>query len=164
MFGYFPFIGCASPDINKSLLVEKIMHPDVLKSIKKSVSRLASRPENRGGRIPCEYCRANEKFENEHEVLEHIKSMHPIQCPDCPLKMFKYPTSVRKHFKKFHGNETPFFCKTCTLVFKSSTGVQNHMENEHGIANIVVVNNVVNPMTSTPTPGKIKTLKIKVCM
>ena len=37
------------------------------------------------------------------------------------------------------------------------------MENEHGIANIVVVNNVVqNPMTSTPTPGKIQTLKIKV--
>ena len=82
---------------------------------------------------------------------------------DCPLKMFKYPTSVRKHFKKFHGKETPFFCKTCTLVFKSSTAVQNHMENEHGIANIVVVNNVVqNPMTSTPTPGKIQTLKIKV--
>ena len=77
--------------------------------------------------------------------------------------MFKYPTSVRKHFKKFHGKETPFFCKTCTLVFKSSTAVQNHMENEHGIANIVVVNNVVqNPMTSTPTPGKIQTLKIKV--
>jgi len=123
---------------------------------------LAAKPENRGGRIPCEYCRANEKFENEHEVLEHIKSMHPIQCPDCPLKMFKYPTSVRKHFKKFHGKETPFFCKTCTLVFKSSTAVQNHMENEHGIANIVVVNNVVqNPMTSTPTPGKIQTLKIK---
>ena len=67
--------------MNKSLLVEKIMHPDVLKSIKKSVSRLAAKPENRGGRIPCEYCRANEKFENEHEVLEHIKSMHPIQCP-----------------------------------------------------------------------------------
>ena len=86
-----------------------------------------------------------------------------VNLSDCPLKMFKYPTSVRKHFKKFHGKETPFFCKTCTLVFKSSTAVQNHMENEHGIANIVVVNNVVqNPMTSTPTPGKIQTLKIKV--
>lgn len=68
--------------------------------------------------------------------------MHPIQCPDCPLKMFKYPTSVRKHFKKFHGSHTPYFCKTCTLVFKSPAEVQNHMENEHGIANIVVVNNI----------------------
>ena len=67
--------------------------------------------------------------------------------------MFKYPTSVRKHFKKFHGKETPFFCKTCTLVFKSSTAVQNHMENEHGIANIVVVNNVVqNPQVQNVQP------------
>ena len=77
--------------------------------------------------------------------------------------MFKYPTSVRKHFKKFHGDETPFFCKTCTLVFKSQAAVQNHMENEHGIANIVVVNNVVqNPMTSTPTPGKVQAMRLKV--
>jgi len=154
--------GSTSPDMNKSLLVEKIMHPDVLKSIKKSVSKLAAKPGNRGGRIPCEYCRANEKFDSEHDVLEHIKSMHPMQCPDCPLKMFKYPTSVRKHFKKFHGDETPFFCKTCTLVFKSQAAVQNHMENEHGIANIVVVNNVVqNPMTSTPTPGKVQAMRLK---
>ena len=118
------------------------MHPEVLNSIKKSVARLANRPENKRKMLPCEYCRTNEKFENEDQVLEHVKSMHPIQCPDCPLKMFKYPTSVRKHFKKFHGRETPFFCKTCTLVFKSGQQVQNHMENEHGIANIVVVNNI----------------------
>ena len=37
------------------------------------------------------------------------------------------------------------------------------MENEHGIANIVVVNNVVqNPMTSTPTPGKVQAMRLKV--
>ena len=77
--------------------------------------------------------------------------------------MFKKPKRVRKHFKKYHGEETPFFCETCTVVFKSSTAVKNHMENEHSIDNIVVVNNVVqNPMTSTPNPGKIQTLKIKV--
>ena len=81
IFDFFPILGSTSPDMNKSLLVEKIMHPDVLKSIKKSVSKLAAKPENRGGRIPCEYCRANEKFDSEHDVLEHIKSMHPIQCP-----------------------------------------------------------------------------------
>ena len=139
---------------SKSLLVEKIMHPDVLLSIKKSVAKLAR--EHRG-RIPCEYCRANETFKTEEDVLEHVKNMHPIQCPDCPLKMFKYPTSVRKHFKKFHGSETPYFCKTCTLVFKSADAVQLHMENEHGIANVVVVNS----MTPTSLPPIKNELKIK---
>lgn len=136
----------STDSMNKSLLVEKIMHSDVLKHIKRSVSRLAAK-HPRGQKIPCEYCRTSDKFSNENEVLEHIKHMHPIQCPDCPMKMFKYPTSVRKHFKKNHGKEIPYFCKTCTLVFKSSDDVQNHMENEHGIANIVVINNVI---TSSP--------------
>ncbi len=141
---------------SKSLLVEKIMHPDVLQSIKKSVAKLAR--EHRG-RIPCEYCRANETFKTEENVLEHVKNMHPIQCPDCPLKMFKYPTSVRKHFKKFHGNETPYFCKTCTLVFKSADAVQIHMENEHGIANVVVVNSMSSPV---PVKNELK-MKCIVC-
>lgn len=133
----------SNTECNKSLLVEKIMHTDVLESIKRSVYSLARKlAAEHQKKVPCEYCRANEKFDSADEVLEHIKSMHPIQCPDCPLKMFKYPTSVRKHFKKFHGSDTPYFCKTCTLVFKSADAVQNHMENEHGIANIVVVNNV----------------------
>ena len=133
----------------RSLLVEKIMHPGVLESIKKSVAKLAS--QNKDGKLPCEYCRANEFFDTEHDVLEHVKAMHPIQCPECPLKMFKYPTSVRKHFKKFHGDETPYFCKTCTLVFTDQDAVQDHMENEHGIPNVVVVTNIVqqNPVQHT---------------
>ena len=39
----------------RSLLVEKIMHPGVLESIKKSVAKLAS--QNKDGKLPCEYCR-----------------------------------------------------------------------------------------------------------
>jgi transposase-like protein len=93
------------------------MHSGVLNSIKKSVNRLKT---NLGPHetLPCEYCRANETFATEIDVIEHVKAMHPIQCPDCPMKMFKYPTSVRKHFRKFHPQEVPYFCRTCTLVFK----------------------------------------------
>ena len=123
------------------------MHPGVLESIKKSVSKLAA--HNKGEKLPCEYCRANELFDTEHDVLEHVKNMHPIQCPQCPLKMFKYPTSVRKHFKKFHGDETPYFCKTCTLVFTDQDAVQYHMDNEHGIPNVVVVTNIVTQTQSS---------------
>ena len=79
--------------------------------------------------------------------------MHPIQCPQCPLKMFKYPTSVRKHFKKFHGDETPYFCKTCTLVFTDQDAVQEHMENEHGIPNVVVVTNIVHQQNGHAAAG-----------
>ena len=126
------------------------MHPGVLESIKKSVAKLAS--HNKDEKLPCEYCRANELFDTEHDVLEHVKNMHPIQCPQCPLKMFKYPTSVRKHFKKFHGDETPYFCKTCTLVFTDQDAVQYHMDNEHGIPNVVVVTNIVTQTSSNSPP------------
>ena len=136
-------------------LVEKIMHSGVLDSIKKSVSKLAY--QNNGINIPCIYCRANEIFDNENDVLEHVKLMHPIQCPYCPLKMFKYPTSVRKHFKKFHGFEKPYFCHTCTLVFTDQDTVQDHMENEHIIPkeeklvtlNAVQINNTTSEMGIT---------------
>ena len=136
-----------------SLLEEKFMHPDVLVSITISVAKLAS--ENKNDKLPCEYCRANEFFDSEHDVLEHIKTAHPIQCPYCPLKMFKYPTSVRKHFRKFHEDDTPYFCKDCTLVFTDQETVQDHMENEHAIPNVVVVTNIVqqNPFQNVFKSG-----------
>ena len=125
------------------------MHPGVLESIMKSVAELAS--QNKGGKLPCNYCRASEFFDTEIDVLEHIQNMHPIQCPQCPLKMFKYPTSVRKHFKKFHGDETPYFCKTCTLVFTDQEATQYHIENEHGIPDDnMVINNVTQTSIKSP--------------
>ena len=67
-------------------------------------------------------------------------------------------SGVRKHFKKFHGHETPYFCKSCTLVFKCPETVQIHMENEHGIANVVVAVNNVNV-----SPVNVKKVKCIVC-
>ena len=126
---------------NKSKLVNKIMHAEILDSIVKSVAKLAAQPELRG-KIPCEYCRENVQFANQKALMDHITSEHPIQCPNCPLKMFKHPSSVKKHFKNLHGSEVPFFCKFCTLVLKGEEQLQNHMENEHntGIPNVVVTN------------------------
>ena len=73
-------------------------------------------------------------------------AFHPVQCPHCPMKMFKYPTSVRKHFKKFHRDETPYFCKTCTLVFTDEMASQYHNKNEH----VVPDDNIVSiSMTQT---------------
>ena len=111
----------------KNPALELTMDKNVLDSIRNAVSNLAKSQS----KLICEYCRAYEFFSTENEVLEHIKSTHPIQCPDCPKKMFKYTTSLRKHFKKFHTGETPFFCKTCTLVFKDFIQAQDHMEYEH---------------------------------
>ena len=107
--------------------------------------------QNKDGKLPCNYCRANEYFDNELDVLEHIQNMHPVQCPHCPMKMFKYPTSVRKHFKKFHRDETPYFCKTCTLVFTDEVTAQYHNKNEHDIPNVDVVTNSIT-QSSIKTP------------
>ena len=87
----------------------------------------------------CQYCSASEFFDTENDVLEHVKTAHPIQCPKCPFKMFRYESSVGKHFKKFHQNETPHFCKSCTLVFTDQDNVENHMENEHNIPKVISI-------------------------
>ena len=136
-----PFFSTAD---QKSWLAERIIDPGVLESITISVAELVS--QNKDGKLPCNYCRANEYFDNELDVLEHIQNMHPVQCPHCPMKMFKYPTSVRKHFKKFHRDETPYFCKTCTLVFTDEGAAQYHNKNEH----VVPDDNIVSiSMTQT---------------
>ena len=51
----------------RSLLVEKIMHPGVLESIKKSVAKLAS--QNKDGKLPCEYCRYVHSYAKQTFIL-----------------------------------------------------------------------------------------------
>ena len=102
----------------------------------------------------CQYCSTSEFFDTENDVLEHVKTMHPIKCPKCPLKMFRYESSVRKHFKKFHETETPHFCKSCTLIFTDKDDVENHMENEHNIPKIEEVPKIIQTIPTSKLPEK----------
>lgn len=119
---------------HQSLLIErKTVHPRTWEDIKRSVAKakLAVGP---GSQLPCEFCRATDTFSSESDLLHHIEMQHPYRCPDCPPKMFKYPTSVRKHFRKYHRHVQPFFCKLCTIVYKSGQEAEEHMVTEHNVA------------------------------
>ena len=70
--------------------------------------------------------------------------------------MFKFVGSVRKHFKNHHETETPFFCKKCNLVLKSSTALENHVKSEHEgkIVQNPVKMSPTNPRKSPTNPRK----------
>ena len=88
--------------------------------IRIDVNKIMDRIRLAGGdskAIPCDFCRSTETHEDDASLLHHICTEHPYRCIYCPEKMVKLPTSMRKHFRKYHRDETPYFCRFCTAVF-----------------------------------------------
>ena len=80
--------------------------------------------------------------------------------------MFKFVGSVRKHFKNHHETETPFFCKKCNLVLKSSTALENHIKSEHEgkIVQNPVKMSPTNPRKSPTNPRKSPAETYLICI
>ena len=113
---------------------DKAINPQILSQIRLDVNKIVKRIESSGGNlksIPCDFCRSTETHENEASLLHHICTEHPYRCIYCPEKMVKLPTSMRKHFRKYHRDETPYFCRFCTAVFICQGDANQHALTSH---------------------------------
>ncbi len=84
-------------------------------------------PSQVSARLPgsCTLCSASEVFHSSPDFDLHVQECHPFKCPLC-RKMVKLPTSIRRHFRKFHQGKRPFFCRKCTKVFTSEKHLVAH--------------------------------------
>ena len=108
---------------------KRVMHSSVLESTIEAVIQLASQKEQHQN-IPCNYCDSNLVFDNSDYLIQHIVTMHPMQCPICPMNMYLSTNEVKKHFETQHNKTQPYFCQICTLIFMDLTTLQDHMEND----------------------------------
>ena len=97
--------------------IKKLNIPSSIKKLKK---------------LPCQYSTCQNVFETIREVIDHIKNIHPIQCPLCS-QIFSSPQIVKQHFKKNHETSIPYFCNFCTLVSTDENLIRDHMKKEHGV-------------------------------
>ena len=134
---------------------DKAINPQILSQIRLDVDNIVDRIRSSGGdlkAIPCDFCRSTETHENGASLLHHICTEHPYRCIYCPEKMVKLPTSMRKHFRKYHRDETPYFCRFCTAVFVCQGDANQHSLTAHSSEK----NNLYRTTTTAgTTPSKI---------
>ena len=72
--------------------------------------------------------------------------------------MVKLPTSMRKHFRKYHRDETPYFCRFCTAVFICQGDANQHALTSHsGDKNTLYrTTNVGSPSLKVTSPELIR--------
>ncbi len=73
----------------------------------------------------CTFCQSQATFRTSQEFDAHVQESHPFKCPLCN-KMVKLVTSIRKHFRKYHEETRPHFCRSCTQVFCSEKRAASH--------------------------------------
>ena len=113
-------MSCNAPVLALPSYFFAAINEQVLSQIRLDVAQLMERLRLSGenlNNIPCDFCRSTETYEDEPSLLQHICMEHPYRCIYCPEKMVKLPTSMRKHFRKYHRDETPYFCRFCTAAF-----------------------------------------------
>ena len=140
---------------------DKAINPQILAQIRVDVNKIVERIQSAGGNskaIPCDFCRSTETHEDGASLLHHICTEHPYRCIYCPEKMVKLPTSMRKHFRKYHRDETPYFCRFCTAVFICQGDANQHALTSHsGDKNTLYrTTNVGSPSLKVTSPELIR--------
>ena len=108
----------------------KIVSDKLIKTVLDAIAK--QEPSGTKDSFKCFYCRSSTTYGSRDELALHVKLDHPIPCLYCPTKMFKFPTSVRKHFKQFHALVNVYFCKICTEYFTDLLKCDDHMKVAHG--------------------------------
>merc|ERR1712142_186686 len=98
-------------------------------SLYKSLTKRKPTNECQSIFLKCLVCK--QKFGSREERLVHFKEAHTT-CKICG-KVFKEPTSLRKHVFAVHQKRKPFECTTCGRKFSHKETLRSHMLTHNGV-------------------------------
>jgi hypothetical protein len=83
--------------------------------------------------VSCTYCRlSNVSCKTLDDMSQHFLENHPYKCPEGCEKVWKFRSSIRKHFRSHHvGLTTAFHCDHCMDIFSSQNQLERHLSGQH---------------------------------
>ena len=79
------------------------------------------------------YCKSNQICTTLEDLNSHYLENHPYKCPKGCDKLWKFRSSVRKHYKSHHtgSGSAASSCEHCLDIFATGADLQRHLATAH---------------------------------